>query len=154
WIPNQDGVKWFAENVWPAIKRARPNATFHVVGRHPPPAVQALGQLPGVKVVGAVADVRPHLAETSVFVVPLLVGGGTRLKIYEAMASGRAVVSTQIGAEGLPVRPGVHYFAADRPADFASSVVTLLSDAALRNRVAGAAEKFVRARYGSETVAR
>ena len=97
WMPNQDGVKWFVREVWPAIRASHPQATFHIVGRNPPGDVRALSATPGVTVVGGVPDVRPHLAEAAVVVVPLLVGGGTRLKIYEAMAMGRAVVSTTIG---------------------------------------------------------
>lgn len=154
WMPNQDGVKWFATHVWPRVRAAQPNATFHVVGRNPPPEVRSLEQIPGIKILGGVPDVRPHLAETSAFVVPLLVGGGTRLKIYEAMASARAVVSTAIGAEGLPVVPGEHYLAADDPVAFADAVVTVLGDHAVRDRLRHAADRFVRERYGSEPVAR
>ncbi len=154
WMPNQDGVRWFATNVWPRVRAARPGATFHVVGRSPPPEVRALEQVPGIKILGGVPDVRPHLAETAAFVVPLLVGGGTRLKIYEAMASARAVVSTTVGAEGLPVVPGEHYLAADDPAAFADAVVKVLADQPFRDRVRHAADRFVRQRYASEPVAR
>jgi glycosyltransferase involved in cell wall biosynthesis len=154
WLPNQDGVRWFVQEVWPSIRRARAGATFHVVGRNPPASILALQRVPGIKVVGGVPDVRPHLAETSVFIVPLLVGGGTRLKIYEAMASGRAVVSTTIGAEGLPIVPGQHFLVADRPTDFAGAVSSMLGDAQQRHRLAAAADAFVRERYGSESVAR
>jgi glycosyltransferase involved in cell wall biosynthesis len=154
WLPNQDGVKWFAREVWPVVRAARPQATFHVIGRNPPRDVRALSAVPGVEVVGRVVDVRPHLAQAAVFVVPILVGGGTRLKIYEGMAMGRAVVSTTIGAEGLPVRPGEHYLAADAPGDFATAVVGLLADSARRTVIGRAAERFVRDRYGSEPVAR
>jgi len=154
WMPNQDGVRWFVDQVWPAIRRERPNATFDVIGRNPPTDVRALGYRPGVRVVGGVPDVRPHMAEASVFVVPLLVGGGTRLKIYEAMVSGRAVVSTTIGAEGLPIIPGQHYLCADRAPEFADAVVRLLADIELKKRIELSAEGFVRSRFGSEPVAR
>jgi glycosyltransferase involved in cell wall biosynthesis len=154
WMPNQDGVGWFVREVWPRVRAARPGATFHVVGRNPPPSVKALANTPGVNVVGGVPDVRPHLAEAAVVVVPLLVGGGTRLKIYEAMASGKAVVSTTIGAEGLPVTPGEHYLAADDPAAFADAVTGLLADPARRQKLGAAADAYVRAHYGSEPVAR
>jgi glycosyltransferase involved in cell wall biosynthesis len=154
WIPNQDGVRWFVREVWPRVRAVRPAATFHVVGRNPPADVRALETVPGVKVVGGVPDVRPHLAEAAAFVVPLLVGGGTRLKIYEAMASRRAVVSTGIGAEGLPLTPGEHYFRADTPAAFAEAVVGVLADPGLRDRIGEAADRFVRERFSSEPVAR
>ncbi len=154
WMPNQDGVRWFTANVWPKVRAARPGATFHVVGRNPPPEVRALEQSPGVRVLGGVPDVRPHLAETSAFVVPLLVGGGTRLKIYEAMASARAVVSTAIGAEGLPVVSGEHFLAADTPSDFAAAVIRVLEDRTTRDGLRHAGDRFVRDRFGSEPVAR
>ncbi|HET6572880.1 MAG TPA: glycosyltransferase [Fimbriiglobus sp.] len=154
WLPNQDGVKWFVREVWPAVRAARPRATFHVIGRNPPGDIRALSTVPGVEIVGGVPDVRPHLAQATVFVVPILVGGGTRLKIYEGMAMGRAVVSTTIGAEGLPVRPGEHYLAADAPGDFAAAVVGLLADPPRRAAIGRAADRFVRERYGSEPVAR
>ena len=154
WMPNQDGVSWFVREVWPAVLARHPQATFHIVGRSPPAEIRALSAIPGVTVVGGVPDVRPHLAEASVVVVPLLVGGGTRLKIYEAMAMGRAVVSTAIGAEGLPVRPGEHYLAADDPASFAAAVCELLASPELRQRIGQTADRFVRESYGSAPVAR
>jgi len=154
WMPNQDGVRWFVREVWPTVRAAQPQATFHIVGRNPSGDVRALTSAPGVTVVGSVPDVRPHLAEAAVVVVPLLVGGGTRLKIYEAMAMGRSVVSTGIGAEGLPVVPGEHYLRADEPAAFAGAVIELLAAAEPRHRLGQAADHFVRAHYGSEPVAR
>jgi glycosyltransferase involved in cell wall biosynthesis len=154
WMPNQDGVRWFVREVWPIVRAAHPYATFHIVGRNPPGDIRALGVTPGVIVVGGVPDVRPHLAGAAVVVVPLLVGGGTRLKIYEAMAMGRAVVSTGIGAEGLPVVPGEHYLKADDQADFATAVGKVLASRELRSGLGTAADRFVRERYGSEPVAR
>ena len=154
WMPNQDGVRWFVREVWPSVLARDPRATFHIVGRNPPAEIRALGAEPGVVVVGSVPDVRPHLAEAAVVVVPLLVGGGTRLKIYEAMAMIRAVVSTTIGAEGLPARTGEHYLAADDPATFAAAVNTLLSNADLRKELGQTADRFVRQHYASAPVAR
>jgi polysaccharide biosynthesis protein PslH len=154
WMPNQDGVKWFVQHVWPAVRAAQPNASFHIVGRTPSADVRALASAVGVTVVGGVPDVRPHLAEAEVVVVPLLVGGGTRLKIYEAMAMERAVVSTSIGAEGLPIVPGEHYLKADLAGDFATAVIELLASHPLRQRIGLAADQFVRQNYGSVPVAR
>lgn len=154
YMPNQDGIVYFVREVWPRIRQARPNATFQIVGRNPPVQVLALGAEPGVEVAGGVPDVRPHLAQAAVVVVPLLVGGGTRLKIYEAMASGKAVVSTTIGAEGLPLTPGEHFLQADTSEQFATAVARLLDDASLRAELGGAANRFVRERYDSETVSR
>ena len=154
WLPNQDGIRFFSDEVWPRVIARRPDATFQVVGRNPPPAVRALAQRPGIEVTGSVPDVRPYLAQASVVVVPLLVGGGTRLKIYEAMAMAKATVSTTIGAEGLPVEPGAHYLQADSAEQFAQDIVRLLDDPALRHRIGEAADQFVRSHYGSETIAR
>jgi len=154
WMPNQDGMRWFCEQVWPRVLERRPDATFQIVGRNPPPAVRALAQRPGIEVTGSVPDVRPYLAAASMVVVPLLVGGGTRLKIYEAMAMARATVSTTIGAEGLPVEPGTHFLQADDPETFAADVLRLLDDASLRRGIGDAANAFVRDHYGSEPIAR
>lgn len=153
WLPNQEGVEWFVEQVWPIVKATHPQAQFHVVGRSPPPSVLSLDGREGVKVWGRVADVRSHLSDAEVVVVPLLVGGGTRLKIYEAMASRRALVSTQLGAEGLPIIPGEHYLAADSPKEFADAVVRLLTNQAERDRLRIAADDFVRSRFSSASVA-
>ncbi len=154
WMPNQDGVRWFVREVWPAVRAAHPGAAFHVVGRNPPAEVRGLAAVAGVTVVGGVPDVRPHLAAAAVVVVPLLVGGGTRLKIYEAMATGRPVVSTGIGAEGLPIVSGEHYIRADEPAAFAAAVAALLASAESRRALGRAADTFVRQSCGSEPVAR
>jgi glycosyltransferase involved in cell wall biosynthesis len=154
WMPNQDGVRWFVREVWPQIRLLHPEATFHIVGRNPPAEITALSAIAGVTVVGSVADVRPHLAEAAVVVVPLLVGGGTRLKIYEAMAMNRAVVSTGIGAEGLPVLENKHYLKADDASSFAEAVSKLLSSPELRRSIGDVADQFVRQHYGSLTVAR
>jgi glycosyltransferase involved in cell wall biosynthesis len=154
WLPNQDGVQYFLRHVWPHIRRARPSATFQVVGRNPPLDVQRLGGVDGVEIVGTVPDVRPYLAEAAVVVVPLLVGGGTRLKIFEAMAMGKAVVSSSIGAEGLPVTAGEHLVLADSSSDFAEAVTRLLDEPRCRLELGKAAHSLVTRRYGSETVAR
>ncbi len=154
WLPNQDGVRWFINEVWPQVKTKRPSARFQVVGRNPPPAIKARGQVAGVEIVGSVPDVRPFLKEASVCIVPLLVGGGTRLKIFEAMATGRAIVSTAVGAEGLPVRPGEHYLLANGAADFAGAVVRVLQEPDLRSRLESTACQFVRDRFGTEPIAR
>jgi sugar transferase (PEP-CTERM/EpsH1 system associated) len=154
WLPNQDGVQWFAREVWPKVRAARPSAKFQIVGRNPPASVRALTKQSAVEVVGGVPDVRPHLAEATVVVVPLLVGGGTRLKIFEAMAMGRAVVSTAIGAEGLPLEADTHFLEASEPASFASAVLRLLSDGARRTNLGREAQAHVRERFGTEAIAR
>lgn len=154
WLPNQDGVRFFADEVWPQVIAQQPDAVFQIVGRNPPPGILALGERKGIEVTGSVPDVRPYLAQASIVVVPLLVGGGTRLKIYEAMAMARATVSTTIGAEGLPVQPGTHFLQADTPQAFASDILKLMNDDSLRRNIGEAANAFVRQHYGSETIAR
>lgn len=153
WMPNQDGVIHFVKKIWPRIRKSKPEATFRIVGRNPPGTVRSLTECAGVEVLGSVPDVRPHLAEAAVVVVPLLVGGGTRLKIYEAMAMSRSVVSTSIGAEGLPLTSGQHLLTADDPAGFANAVIQLLSDHDLRRQIGDTANRYVRDNFGSERIA-
>lgn len=154
WLPNQDGVCHFVEKIWPAVRAKCPDAQFRVVGRNPPPAVEQLAQVAGVEVMGTVPDIRPYLAEAAVAVVPLLVGGGTRLKIFEAMAMQKAVVSTPLGAEGLEVTSGQDVLLAEADADFADSLVELLHDTPKRNALAAAARQLVEENYSAESVAR
>jgi glycosyltransferase involved in cell wall biosynthesis len=154
WLPNQDGVAYFVRHVWPRVMAARPRARFQIVGRNPTPAVLRLAQQPGVEVAGTVPDVRPYLAGASVVVVPLLVGGGTRIKIFEALSMEKAVVSTSLGAEGLPVEPGRHLLLADGPAGFARSVLTLLDDPHQAARLGHAGRELVLQSYGAEKIAR
>jgi len=154
WMPNQDGVRRFLKTIWPRIRQARPEATFQVVGRRPPLEFTAgFDGRDGVEVVGTVPDVRPYLAEASVAVVPLWVGGGTRLKIYEAMAMATPVVSTAIGAEGLPLTPGHHYLQANDDATFAQAVADLLANPDRAHNLGRIAHTFVASRFGTEPIA-
>jgi glycosyltransferase involved in cell wall biosynthesis len=138
WEPNVDAVKYFCAEIWPGIVARVPQARFRIVGRNPDRRVEALAGA-SVEVTGRVPSVVEHLREAAVVVVPLRVGGGTRLKIYEAMAVGKAVVSTTVGAEGLDVHPGQDVILADSPNAFAESVVRLLEDAEARHRQGTAA---------------
>jgi sugar transferase (PEP-CTERM/EpsH1 system associated) len=129
WQPNADAVVWFAQRVLPLIRRERPRARFLVVGRDPSPAlVSRLAAEPGVSFTGTVDDVRPHLAQAALIVVPLRVGSGTRLKILEAWAMAKPVLSTTLGAEGLPGLDGEHLVLADEPEQMAARALELLSD--------------------------
>jgi glycosyltransferase involved in cell wall biosynthesis len=154
WFPNEDGILHFMEAILPAIRREVPEVSLTVVGRQPSPRLRARAGRAGVRVTGTVDDVRPYVAEASVYVVPLRVGGGTRLKIFEALAMGKAVVSTRVGAEGLPLEPGTHFIQADAPADFADAVVGLLRSPARRQQLADAGRTLVQARYSWAQVAR
>jgi sugar transferase (PEP-CTERM/EpsH1 system associated) len=147
WLPNEDAMVYFARDMLPLIRAREPEASLSIVGRAPTAPVRRLAAERGIEVTGRVDDVRPHIAAAQVYVVPLRVGGGTRLKIFEAMAMGKAVVSTAVGAEGLPVRAGTHLLIADDPSAFAGAVAGLLGDAAARRRLGRAARALVVERY-------
>ena len=154
WPPNEEGVLLFVRNAWPIIKSEIPTASFQIVGRNPSPTVQSLQREDGVYVTGTVPDTRPFLSEAQVFVVPLVVGGGTRLKIFEAMAMRKAVVSTHLGAEGLRVEGGKHLLLADDMNGFARQIVLLLNNHHKRTQLATDGHELVKAQYGSEQIAR
>jgi len=145
--PNIDGVVWFVHEVLPSIRAQLPDACFYIVGQKPHPRVLALRNEPGVVVTGYVDDVRPYIAGADVCVVPLRIGGGTRLKIMESLAMSAAVVATSLGCEGFPLEHGRHLLIADSPEQFASTVVELLHDDAARARLGVEARRFVKERY-------
>lgn len=147
WLPNVDGIEYFCRDILPLVRKEMPDVTLTIVGRSPTPAIRRLGAEPGIEVTGRVDDVRPYLTQSALYIVPLRIGGGTRLKIFEAMSAGRAVVSTSIGAEGLPTVPGRHLALADTPEAFAREVVTLLRDEDARNELARAARELVTTHY-------
>lgn len=154
WLPNEDGILFFAQRILPKIRQSIPNAVLWVVGRSPSVAVQRLAeQDSGIRVTGAVEDIRPYMGRGAVYVVPLRVGSGTRLKIFEAMAMGKAIVSTTIGAEGLPVTHGKDVLLADEPGDFAGQVVQLLQNHPLRNQLGFSARNLVEQHYSWARVA-
>jgi polysaccharide biosynthesis protein PslH len=150
WEPNIDAVEYFCSEIWPLIRSSNSSARFRIVGRNPHRRVQGLAS-DSVEVTGSVPSVVDHLRESAVVVVPLRVGGGTRLKIYEAMAAGKAVVSTTVGAEGLDVHHGEDILLADDPVNFAEAVTTLLQNADLRRRYETAAMNLA-ANYDWETI--
>jgi polysaccharide biosynthesis protein PslH len=127
WMPNIDGVRWFLSDILPLIRAQRPEVRVTICGRRPTPEITRLAAAhPGVTVTGTVDDVRPYLWGARVSIVPLRIGGGTRLKIYEAMASSLPAVSTTIGAEGLTYTDGRHLHIADFPETFAARCLELL----------------------------
>jgi glycosyltransferase involved in cell wall biosynthesis len=146
WEPNVDGVEYFCGEVWPQIKAEVPQARFRIVGRNPDRRVQKWASNSAntnddgsIEVTGRVPSIVEHLRQSAVVVVPLRIGGGTRLKIYEAMATGKAVVSTTVGAEGLDVHHGRDIILADNPRSFAQAVIMLFRDRELRRRYEKAA---------------
>jgi polysaccharide biosynthesis protein PslH len=155
WSPNVDGILWFAEQVWPLITAELSDCRLAIVGRTPPRSIVALAERDSrIQVTGTVPDVRPYLWGGKVSIVPLRIGGGTRIKIYEAMAAGVPVVSTAVGAEGLPLTSGETLFLADEPQEFARRCVELLKNAALRSRMAQDARDLVAKQFSWDSAAR
>jgi glycosyltransferase involved in cell wall biosynthesis len=151
WEANIDAVEYMCRDIWPVVLAKVPDARFRIVGRNPHPRVVKLAS-ESVEVTGTVPSVVDHLKQAAVVVVPLRIGGGTRLKIFEAMAAGRAVVSTSIGAEGLDVTSGDDVIIADDPKAFADAVVGLLRDPA-RRRALGVRAAESAARYDWPAIA-
>ena len=151
WEPNIDAVEYFCRQIWPTVLAKVPAARFRIVGRNPDARVASFAG-DTVEVTGRVPSVIEYLREAAVVVVPLRIGGGTRLKIYEAMAAGKAVVSTTIGAEGLDVHHGRDIVLSDDPAHFADSIVSLIQDEEYRERI-GKAGAELAAQYGWPVVA-
>jgi glycosyltransferase involved in cell wall biosynthesis len=145
-IPNVNGVTHFVQDIWPHVAEAHPEARCKIIGGRPPPSLQSLAG-PRVELTGFVPDLRPHLAAAAAIVVPLRLGGGTRLKIVEAMAMGKAIVSTTLGAEGIEAVSGRDIFIEDEPAAFAGAVNRLLADASLAARIGQSARLVAVKRY-------
>jgi glycosyltransferase involved in cell wall biosynthesis len=150
--PNIDAVLWFGQHVLPLIQAQRPDTRFAIVGQRPHPRLDVLRSLPGVTITGFVDDIRPYLAGATVYVAPLRVGGGTRLKLLEAMAMGLPIVSTTVGAEGFPVVNGQELVLADEPEKFAREVLDLLENPNRRAKLAATGKVFARANYGWEVL--
>ena len=154
WMPNEDAVRFFIKEILPLVQREVSEATLTVVGRNPSAALLNIARdHDKIIVTGRVDDVRPFIEEAACFIVPIRIGGGTRLKIYEAMAMEKPVVSTTVGAEGLPVTDGVDVLLADDPKEFAAAVVRMLRDENLARAIGAQAAANVRARFGWDQVA-
>jgi glycosyltransferase involved in cell wall biosynthesis len=155
WLANIDGIEFLMNEIWPQIAAAEPAAKVLVVGRNPPERLVEAARrraLPWT-FTGFVDDIRPYVHASDAYLIPLRIGSGTRIKAYEAMAMGCPVVSTTIGVEGLPLDPDHHYLRADSPGAFASAVVRLLADRALRRQLARAARDYVQSHFGWKGVA-
>jgi sugar transferase (PEP-CTERM/EpsH1 system associated) len=146
WLPNEDAMVHFCRDILPLIREQEPGVRLSIVGRAPTPSVRALASQ-SIEITGTVDDVRPYMRNAAVYVVPLRIGGGTRLKIFEAMSMGKAVVSTTVGAEGLPIVDGAHALIADEPRVFADAVVSLLRDRTRRTSLERAARSLVVEHY-------
>ncbi|MFN7944713.1 MAG: glycosyltransferase [Blastocatellia bacterium] len=144
WLPNEDGINWFIEQIWPQLRQQIPQIRLTVVGRNPSRRLLALNQTgSGINVTGTVDDVRPYLARAAAAIVPLRIGGGTRLKIYEAMAMSKPVISTTVGAEGLPLRDGRELLIADEPSAFAAVICRLVKEPSKAREIGAAGASFV-----------
>lgn len=155
WYPNRDAMLYFAAEIFPRIRVLQADAGMTVIGRNPPQELLRLAsEDPGFRVSGFVDDVRPAVRGASVYVVPIRVGGGTRLKLLDAMAQGKAIVSTTIGCEGIPVTDGENVLIADEPEPFAAAVVRIMRDAELRHRLERNARRFVEENYSWHAIGR
>ena len=145
--PNIDAALWFGLEVLPRLQEQRPGTTFAVVGQRPHARLNVLRGIPGITITGQVDDIRPYIAGATVYVAPLRVGGGTRLKLLEAMAMSRPIVATTVGAEGFPVTDGQELFLADTPDHFGQRVLDLLQSSDLRSQLGQKGFSFARANY-------
>jgi sugar transferase (PEP-CTERM/EpsH1 system associated) len=152
WYPNEDAILYFADQILPRIRAELPEASLTVVGRRPTARLRAATAGLPIEVTGRVDDVRPYVSRAAVYVVPLRAGGGTRLKICEALAMGKPVVSTTVGAEGLPLVSGEHFIRSDEPADFARAVVSLLRDPERRRALGAAGRRLMEERHSWQRV--
>lgn len=152
---NRDAVMYFVTDIWPLIRKQEPAVRFYAVGQDPPKELLDMASAdPHVVVTGYVPDIRPLVLKSAVYVVPLRVGGGTRLKVLDAMAMGKALVSTSIGCEGIDVCPGEHLAVADSPEEFAAETLDLLRDKERRLRLGRAARVLVESRYSWPIIGR
>ncbi len=133
--PNVDAVLWFANEIWPELRKARPNISWAIVGKNPHPRLKSISETEGIHLTGRVKSIQPYLKGAKVVVLPFRVGSGTRLKFIEALAAGKAVVSTRVGVEGFDVVDKHDLLIADQPSKFVDSVITLLENADLRSRL-------------------
>jgi glycosyltransferase involved in cell wall biosynthesis len=155
WQANVDGIHFLLDEVWPTLLAARPRIRAVIIGRNPPTSLSEKIKERGLNVTltGFVEDIRPYVAQSHVYVIPLFVGSGTRIKAFEAMAMGRPVVSTSLGIEGLDVTDGEHFLRADHAQAFATGILFLLNDADARDRIAGNARRLMEDRFSWANVA-
>jgi glycosyltransferase involved in cell wall biosynthesis len=151
WLPNVEGLLWFLDIVWPSVIEVYPAATLHIVGRNPQRALLKRASN-RITVAGSVKDVREHVRDAAAFVVPLLAGGGTRLRVLEAMAMRIPIVSTSIGVEGIQCTHGQHLLIADRPKEFASQLISILCNQGLAESIAYAGRQLAEQQYSWQVI--
>lgn len=151
---NRDAVLFFLERVWPRLDEAGGSYSWTVVGAQPPSAlVQAASSDPRIEVTGFVPDARPYVDRASVYVCPILDGGGTRLKVLDALAMEKALLATSFAVEGLGLQPETHFLAADSPEGFAERIGELAADPARRRKLAQCGRDYVRNRFSWDRIA-
>ncbi|MFO7617607.1 MAG: glycosyltransferase family 4 protein [Bacteroidales bacterium] len=154
WIPNRDGIRWFLGQVWPVVIKEFPQARFHLAGRNAPDGFADEMRAGGVVFHGEIEDADRFIRSYPLFIVPLFSGSGMRIKLLQYLAAGRAVVSTPIGAEGIPVNSGRELLIADQPGDFARSILELLGDPERCREIGKNAVTFVEQNFDNETLIR
>ena len=156
WLANIDAMNWLMDEIWPLISASKPDARMKIVGRNPPDALvkRARSRSLNWEFTGFVEDVRDHVEDVAAFIIPLRVGGGTRIKVYEAIAMGMPVVSTSIGVEGLPLSENEHYLCADDAESFAKQTLDVMADGELGRELSATANAFVRENFSSVRAAR
>lgn len=147
WRPNQDAVHYFVKEIFPILKQARPNLKVTFVGREPPKHIWNLNRIEGISVTGTVDDVRPYIAKAAIYIAPLRIGGGSRLKILEAMAMKKPVISTTIGADGLLVEDGKNIILADDNSKFAEQIIWLMENQNMMQKLAENGYSLVNEKY-------
>jgi polysaccharide biosynthesis protein PslH len=155
WAANVEGIHFLLDEVWPRLLAVRPQLRAIIIGRNPPASLADKIRARGLNVTltGFVDDIRPYVAAANVYVIPLFVGSGTRIKAFEAMAMGRPVVSTTLGIEGLDVTDGENFLRADDAEAFTNAILALLKDASMRARIAEAARHLMEDRFSWSRVA-
>ena len=152
WYPNREAMLFFAQKIWPALVEDDPRRTVTIVGREPPPQVLAASRDSRVTVTGFVDDVRPYLDRAAIYVCPIRDGGGTRLKILDALAMAKPLVATALAVEGLDLQEGTHYLRAEKPAEFVEKIRRLERDGGLRDRLARAGRQLVESRFSWDAI--
>jgi glycosyltransferase involved in cell wall biosynthesis len=152
--PNIDAAVYFCRSILPRIRKREPRAHVYIVGREPTGEIQALHTGSDVFVTGTVPDTTPYFEAAGVVIAPIRFAGGTRLKILEAFAHGKPVVSTTIGCEGLAVEPGMHLYRSDTPQDFAANCLSLMGDASMRKTLGMAGRDLVERQYSPDVFQR
>lgn len=155
WLPNEDAMYYMVNNIFPLVKQKEKDASMVIVGRNPSARIEkAVSKIDDIEMTGWVDDTRDYIHESSIFVVPIRIGGGTRIKIYEAMACGKPVISTSIGAEGLPLEHGKHVYLEDNATDFANRIIELYNSKTAREQMGQSARNYVYENYRWEIVAK